>query len=164
MQLSRLQISLERRDYFTSYNYCWTSPEISKYINILATQYFCSDVTNDSIFAKFVSERKEVINTVLYAIYSMQFNAFPKNPGTTCAEIYKKQQARSPRMMHPSLAAEPPLTGGGGLQTALSISQSLCFLTYNSSSTVLKGLSGQIRVVLLCRPRLGLSSLQVFDS
>jgi hypothetical protein len=42
-------------------------------------------------FAKFVSIRKEVINTVLYVIYSMRFDVFPKNPGNTSAEIYEKQ-------------------------------------------------------------------------
>ncbi len=41
-----------------------------------------------TVFAKFVSARKEVKHTVLYVAYSMQFNVFPKNPGTTRAEIY----------------------------------------------------------------------------
>jgi hypothetical protein len=32
-------------------------------------------------FAKFVSIRKEVINTVLYVIYSMLFDVFPTKSG-----------------------------------------------------------------------------------
>jgi hypothetical protein len=35
--------------------------------------------------------RKELLNTVLYIIYSMRFDVFSKNPGNTSAEIYEKQ-------------------------------------------------------------------------
>jgi len=40
--------------------------------------------------------RKEITYKVLlYVAYSMQFYVFfPKNPGTTCAEIYEKEQGK----------------------------------------------------------------------
>jgi hypothetical protein len=46
-------------------------------------------------FAKFFSIKKEVIQTVLYVVYFMQFNIFPKNQGTMCAEIYENQHKES---------------------------------------------------------------------
>jgi hypothetical protein len=50
--------------------------------------------------------RNEVLHTVLYVVYAMQFGVFPKNPGKTSAEIsVKSSRVRNPRKVFSSLAA-----------------------------------------------------------
>ncbi len=54
---------------------------------------------------------KEIIYTVLYVAYSMQFSVFSKNPGTTCAEIYEKQQGeKSAKSLSLTCCLEGPIS------------------------------------------------------
>ncbi len=79
--------------------YMWTSEYRSRNseltLNSLVAIYATCHTEKRKTSPNLSAFRKEVIHTVLYVVYFLQFNVFfPKNPETTCAEICEKQPGK----------------------------------------------------------------------